>query len=412
LSYNALRNIAFGSMRTVDYRSWTDEFARGDPKRLQSRTFYAGWNQDSIKILTKHVHHTFFAFFWNRVWCNASIIVQGDAPQFGSIVVHNLQKLTTRSNMFNKPQNIGLHGITAKKLLGGLLSIAVLAWAQPALASSDDTRYEACPRCEPKNLAWSAGQFDQIYLIPAVDGARHLQPRALNAEPLAKLLTGLGYQSGGKAHTFLNEESAIDLAKGLVVALGKAGPQQEVAFFITSRGNDGFFATKVGNSGTAFLDERGLNLIFGEAGTDFFGAYKATRIARPFDFGSRAKASKVTLLANGLSQPRADWVIVPLGLTPAAVSAPPQTVGNPAPSQGVSDTRVLQSVGASAPSPVATPPQPAAAAPAHPVAPAARDEQFYQAQETRLKGLKRLRDQNLISEEEYQAKRKDILSNL
>jgi hypothetical protein len=311
--------------------------------------------------------------------------------------------------MFNKSQNNGLHGITAKKLLGGLIAIAVLACAQPALASSNDTRYEACPRCEPKNLAWSAGQFDQIYLIPAVDGARHLQPRALNAEPLAKLLTGLGYQSGGKAHTFLNEESATDLAKGLVAALGKAGPQQDVAFFITSRGNDGFFATKVGNSGTAFLDEHGLNLIFGEAGTDFFGAYKATRISRPFDFGSRAKASKVTLLANGLSQPRADWVIVPLGLPPAAVSAPPQTVGNPAPSQGVSDTRVLQSVGASAPSPVATP-QPAA--PARSAAPAARDEQFYQAQETRLKGLKRLRDQNLISEEEYQAKRKDILSNL
>ncbi|HJV80425.1 hypothetical protein [Noviherbaspirillum sp.] len=38
-----------------------------------------------------------------------------------------------------------------------------------------------------------------------------------------------------------------------------------------------------------------------------------------------------------------------------------------------------------------------------------RGERYYLAQEARLKGLKRLREQNLIDEQEYQAKRSEIL---
>ncbi len=276
--------------------------------------------------------------------------------------------------------------------------------APAAWAGSDDIRYDACPRCEAKNLMWSAGQFDQVYLWSGA--SRNAHPRNLNVDPLALLLNKISVKAGAKALPILGEDAAQELARGLVTAIARAEPQHDLRFFITSRANGGIFANRLAHSGTAFLDERGLNLIFGEANADFFQAWKGTRQARAFEFGSRTAASKVQLMADGLTQPRGDWVIIPLG-APASAPPPPQTVAGPATTQGVGDATVYQSVGNAAP---------AAAAPVAPAPvaapPAKGSEQFFQAQEARLKAIKRLREQNLISEEEYQAKRREILKDL
>lgn len=297
-----------------------------------------------------------------------------------------------------------------KTLLAALMlaSLVNLAMGGTARAANEDSRYEACPRCEPKNLVWSAGQFDQVYLAPGA--SRNAHPRSLNAEPLARLLNRITQSVNGKSLPVLGEDAANELARGLVAAIGKADAQQDVLFFMSSRGNSGMFANRVGHSGTAFVDEQGLNLIFGEANVDFFTAWKASHIARPFDFGSRARASKVLLAGEGMAHPRADWVVIPLG-TPAAVAPPPPplTVGGPATVQAVGDITNYQSVGnapAAAPARMAAPAQ-------NPVsAGGERGEAFFQAQEARLKGLKRLREQGLLSEDEYQAKRKEILKDL
>lgn len=87
-------------------------------------------------------------------------------------------------------------------------------------------------------------------------------------------------------------------------------------------------------------------------------------------------------------------------LAPAAVAAPPAAAPVPAPA------------------PAATPPKPVVSAP--PPAPAAapapssrpRDAAFYEEQEQRLRTLKRLRDGGLISEQEYQQKRREVLEQL
>ncbi len=298
---------------------------------------------------------------------------------------------------------------TKKNLLAALV-LAGMTLAGSAMAASADSRYEACPRCEPKNLVWSSGQFDQVYLVPGAN--RNAHPRSLNAEPLARLLNRLTQSVNGKTLPVLGEDAANELARGLVAAMGKAEASQDVLFFMSSRGNGGIFANRVGHSGTAFIDEQGLNLIFGEANVDFFTAWKASHIARPFDFGSRARASKVVLAGEGMAHPRTDWIVIPLG-TPAAVAPPPPpvTVGGPVTTQGIGDTGNYQSVG-NAHSGLAAPAAPAA--PARMAAPAGaeRGEAFFQAQEARLKGLKRLREQGLLSEEEYQAKRKEILKDL
>ena len=114
---------------------------------------------------------------------------------------------------------------------------------------------------------------------------------------------------------------------------------------------------------------------------------------RPFDFGSRSTASKEVLTAGGLQKPRPDWVVIPLSASAPALVAPAQ--------QGIS-----------AGMPVAVPVAGSMAAPAAaPAAPAVRDEHYYAAQEQRLKSLKRLREQDLISEQEYQQKRGEILKS-
>jgi Short C-terminal domain len=42
----------------------------------------------------------------------------------------------------------------------------------------------------------------------------------------------------------------------------------------------------------------------------------------------------------------------------------------------------------------------------------ARDAAYFEEQEYRLRTLKRLRDSNLISEDEYQQKRREVLDKL
>ncbi|NWJ40612.1 MAG: hypothetical protein HXX12_06535, partial [Geothrix sp.] len=66
------------------------------------------------------------------------------------------------------------------------------------------------------------------------------------------------------------------------------------------------------------------------------------------------------------------------------------------------------------PAPAAVPPAPVAAtAPRPPAPPAATDDDAaYQAKAQRLRTLKRLREENLISDAEYQERREAILKAL
>lgn len=249
-------------------------------------------------------------------------------------------------------------------------TVCTLLLAQPA-AAAPGTRYAACPGCAPKDLAWGEGEFDQVHLVAAPADARNLHPRELSVEWLAKALAGLRLANGNQQ--LFDADAAVRLAQGLAKALSKAGPQQDAGFLVTSRPGGGVLATRLGNSGRAFVDARGLNLIVAEAQVEFVGKYRATRMERPFDFGSRAKASSVSLVTDKLVKERHDWVVIPLSAS------------------------VAEERGMSAPAPL------------QPAAPVERNEQYYQAQEARLKALKRLREQDLIDEKEYQEKRREIL---
>lgn len=277
----------------------------------------------------------------------------------------------------------------ALRLVPALLC-CIMAWTDPVSAATRPaeytTRYAACTPCQPQDLAWADGEFDQVHLVTEPSAVRRVQPRTLSVEALKNALASLEYKAGQNVKPLLDEPAAENLARGIVTAMAAASPEQDAIFMIISKEGSGIFAPMFGNSGRVFMDERGLNLIMGEAHIDFLGSYRATRMVRPFEFGSRSRPSRVALSANGLLQARNDWVVIPLaagdGVNPAQHSANPLRLS---PEKYTADDVRSKPISS------------------------AHDQQYYVVQEERMKGLKRLRDQNLISEEEYQAKRKEIL---
>lgn len=278
----------------------------------------------------------------------------------------------------------------ALRLMPALLC-GMLAYGNTALAATQTTefttRYAACASCLPQDLIWSEGEFDQVHLVAEPSAMRRVQPRILPVEALKKALGSLEYKAGQGVKPLLDESAAEALARGIATAMAKAGPEQDAIFMIISKEGSGLFAPMFGNSGRVFMDERGLNLIMGEAHVDFLGAYRATRMVRPFEFGSRSRPSRVALSANGALQTRNDWVVIPFATGDGV---------NPVPH--ITNAQLFSSKEAAA-----------IDVKLHPM-PSARDQQYYVIQEERMKGLKRLHDQSLISEEEYQAKRKEILN--
>jgi hypothetical protein len=91
---------------------------------------------------------------------------------------------------------------------------------------------------------------------------------------------------------------------------------------------------------------------------------------------------------------------------PAPTPAPAAT-----PAAGIAGVAPAAAAAAAVPAPAS---KPAAAAPAAavPTPQRPRDAAFFEEQENRLRALKRLRDNGLISEEEYQAKRREVLDQL
>jgi hypothetical protein len=125
-------------------------------------------------------------------------------------------------------------------------------------------------------------------------------------------------------------------------------------------------------------------MIVHDARLDFMDRYSADRTLPTFVYGSRKAAASVSLMAEAATQLRTDWLVLPLPETQVSVaSAPLGALPAPGPQAGESK-------------------------PAEPI----RDAAFYETQSQRLKALKRLRDENLISEVEYQQKRGEILKAL
>ncbi len=191
--------------------------------------------------------------------------------------------------------------------------------------------------------------------------------------------------------------------------MGKAKANPDVVFRTLSRhslwGSD-FAKRRAINTGRVFVQDGGINIIFGEVqAADRKRVFYGTREDwRELHQGARDEMSplKFTLLAEGAASyanyqgiRRPDWLVIDTNMQVTTVPAA-AVARAPAP--------------APAPVPTIAPRAPVAAV--APAAPAAAAAPAPGGLEDRLRRLKRLHDQQLIGEDEYREKVRELLRDL
>ncbi len=232
---------------------------------------------------------------------------------------------------------------------------------------------------------WQLANFTWVKRVAAEPGApANAQPAPLSEEALVAALGPVVISEEGLDVPLFAKDELKRLSRALREALTLAQPGEDVILLSTFKRGGGFMEMPLGLTARLFVREGALNLIVHDARLPFMDRYSADRTLPTFAYGSRTAASGVTLQAPHGTRLRGDWLTLPLTATPAVAATPaPAAIA--------------------APMPVAPAPAPAAAP---------RDAAFYEAQAQRLKALKKLREENLLSEAEYQEKRDAILKTL
>lgn len=234
---------------------------------------------------------------------------------------------------------------------------------------------QARPAREPGQtgpVAWKVAEFSAVRLVPIEPAAAPNQhPAALEPEQLRGPLAAIRVNAGGRSPEPLFSRDELDeLLPTIVTALQGAQPDQDVVLLSTSRRGASFLAPPLSVTARLFVQDGALQVLVHDARLDVTNAYRSTRLLPELRFGARAAPAPVDLHGAGMLQRRPDW----LALTPAAL--PPAAVAAAA----------VPSVAPSVPLPVSL--------------------------EQRLRTLKHLHAQGLISDEDYAHKRRELLGDL
>ena len=283
-----------------------------------------------------------------------------------------------------------------------------------------------------------------VQLVPQDNGAtrRNDHPAAFEPAQLAALLMSLRVRAedDASAATLSSPSRLEGLGAAISKAMVRASPQQDVAFVIYRRAQNGLFSgsSRYATSGRAFYQGDTLNLIFGEF-DEAFSEFRDLSINK-FKYGTRAEPARVggeRLVASEAWQwheGRRDWI--EMSATAQAIEAARQSAPRVIESSASSSAKPLQygpaagsaATGGPAPAtaeqaPASTPGGDASASPAPDAAARASSSmaagasgagaaQGWTRIEDRLTQLKRLREKNLISEQDYQSKKDELLSQL
>jgi len=294
------------------------------------------------------------------------------------------------------------------RALAALVSLALGAACASAEAGvmdflfgkkSADSGSTSTPKASRKT--WRLSEFTAVQIVPREAGSvPNNHPAMLQAEGLRQQLALVQATIDNKPQPLFYGDELKDLVEPITQALAVAGPDEDIVLLSTSRRGESFLSPPLGMTARMFVQGGSLNFIVHDARRDFVDAYIGTKVPPTFQFGARGAASRVVLQSTSAASKRADWIAIPIAATavaPAAVA--PAPVAAPIPAANAA---------AVAPAAAAVPAQVPAVAPLAPT----RDTAYYEEQARRLKGLKMLRDQGAITEEEYQQKRKEILSGL
>ena len=214
-------------------------------------------------------------------------------------------------------------------------------------------------------------------------------PADLSVERLRSAFAAIEVHLSGKDIfvSLFNEPELEILSKKIKEGLIQARPEEDVTFAVIGQHSVlmGLMKERSITGGRVFCQDGRLNIIFG----DLLRDVKENEDRRLFPFIAGSRVTTVggtwTLASKPGSEPftlkRQDWVQFPLASPQAAVAAPtPSNV----------------------PAPSFTPP----AAPVNGVAPVDKST------EERLRTLDELHRKNLVTDEEYRAKRREILDGL
>lgn len=253
------------------------------------------------------------------------------------------------------------------------------------------------PGANAKQRLWSIREFTRIELVAREAGAEANQhPASLQADVLRQQLAQVQLVERGAAQALFSSDELAELSGPLAQALGRAGAGDDVLLLSSARREGSMFVSPTAVTARLFVQGGQLQLIVHDARLEFYDAYRGTHQPPRFEFGSRTAGGAVSLRGAGATSRRADWLSIPLVAVQASPAAPAATPAAPTPAA------------VAAPAPIPTPPP--AAAP--PVVRKPLDAAGAEELERRLETLKRLRDKGLITEEEYQHKRKEILQLL
>ncbi|MCL2656421.1 MAG: SHOCT domain-containing protein [Betaproteobacteria bacterium] len=313
----------------------------------------------------------------------------------------------------------------SRRLLVLTLALASMAGTVPAQAAwldwfggSDSNRLtQWLEHPDSGYMRW--GEWDRIKMEArggGESGVPNQQPAQIAPEQIAAALMSIQARPFKEVRTVFSEQEAKRLAPAIAGALQRAAANDDLLFVTTGRHSfsDGLSPT-LGNAGRIFIQDGRLNLILGMLHADFVADQRSGgAIQYPiFDYGSRGFQTKGIQLIGTTSGDakliRDDWIAVPL--TNIQMLVAPAPVPAPAPVLAPAPMLAQQPVSANPPASMnapATAPAPTPAAPAGD----ATLEDFYKRQEARLRGLKRLHDQGLITDAEFQQKRAEILKDL
>lgn len=287
-------------------------------------------------------------------------------------------------------------------LLRTSLSIAVsacaVAIAAPASAGVLDGIFGGATagadvKSDSRRRIWPIRDFSSVQLAAREAGAKENQhPAQLNADVLRQQLGKLRFASGNTTRALFTQDEAEELVEPLVLAFAAASPADDVVLASSARRGDAVLLRPMAVTARLFVQGGSLQFIVRDARYDFYNDYMGTKKDPTFTYGSRNAPGAAVLGLEGASVVRGDWLALPLA-----------AAGGAAGGAGATPTAPVR-----APAPAATTlPAPAATPALRP-----RDPGFADEVEQRLTTLKRLRDRGLITEEEYQQKRREILQAL
>lgn len=267
----------------------------------------------------------------------------------------------------------------------------------------------------------------QVRLVPqgTEKAKRNQHPAAFQPDQVQALIASLRVKaSGGETVSLTSSARMSSLARGLSKAFAQAGSRQDVAFVVFRRGGGMFDGSRHVTSGRLFYRDNTLNIIFG-AFDKKVGPFEKVAM-KSLTFGSRGQAGSANTqaLLDAASWhyqgDRRDWVEMPAtkAAIASAVQAAPEIIESTEGQSGRSFDYGPAAVKANTGGATQAPATPSTDNRKNSRVPTSADDATPAASsdwgriEERLSQLKRLRDKNLITADDYQNKKDALLQQL